>query len=52
MGAHHDPLQRAVVLGVAVVSTLGNGALDALVSVAVHNQFLLFFSFEISMALG
>lgn len=42
VGAHHDPLQRAVVLGVAVVGALRNGAFDALVSIAVHDRDLLF----------
>ena len=37
MGAHQDPLQGAVVAGVGVVGTLGNGALDALVGI-VHNE--------------
>ena len=50
MSAHLNPLQRAVVLILAVVCALGNGALDALVSVTVHSQFLLLFEFEISMA--
>ena len=35
VGAHQDPLQGAVVAGVGVVGTLGNGALDTLVDV-VH----------------
>ena len=43
MGTHHDPLQRAVVLSVAVVSALGNGAFDALVGMTVHIHFLLYF---------
>ena len=41
MGAHHDLVQRAVVLGVAVVSAGPDGAFDALVCVAVHVMFLL-----------
>ena len=36
MSAHHNPLQRAVVGILAVVCALRNGALDALVGVAVH----------------
>ena len=36
MGTHHDLVQRAVVLGVAVVSALLDGAFDALVGIVVH----------------
>ena len=36
MGAHQDSVQGAVVLGVAVISTLPDGALDALVGMTVH----------------
>ena len=50
VGTHQDPLQRAVVSILAVVCTLRNGALNALVCVTVHIQFLLPFSFGISMA--
>jgi hypothetical protein len=42
MGAHQDLVQRAVVLGVAVIGTGLNGAFDALVGVAVHDIDLLF----------
>ena len=42
VGAHQDLLQRAVVGIVAVVSALLDGALDALVGVAVHGIDLLF----------
>ena len=42
MGTHHDPLQRAVVCVSAMVRTLGNGALDALIGMAIHSLFLLF----------
>ena len=41
MGAHQDPVQGAVVGAVAVVGALGNGALDALVGVAIHRIDLL-----------
>ena len=41
MGTHHDAVQRAVVLGVAVVSALLDGALDALVGMTVHIRILL-----------
>ena len=37
MGTHQNSIQRAVVLRVAVISTLLNGAFDALVCLAVHN---------------
>ena len=36
MGAHHDPVQRAVVGVLGVVGTLLDGTLDALVG--VHNE--------------
>ena len=42
MGTYQDPLQRAVVCFVAVVSALMNSTLDALVGIAVHDLFLLF----------
>lgn len=42
MGTHQDPIQRAVVLGVTVVSTGLHGTLDALVGIAVHDFDLLF----------
>jgi len=41
VGAHHDPIQRTVVFGVAVVSAGLNGALDTLVGVGVHSLDLL-----------
>ena len=43
VGAHQDTVQGAVVLGVAVIGALLNGAGDALVGVAVHTHVLLFF---------
>ena len=43
VGTHHDPLQGAVVCFIAMVHALGNGALDALVGIVVHDLFLLFF---------
>jgi hypothetical protein len=49
MGTHHDPLQGAVVLGVAMVSALLDGTLDALVSIVVHFLFLLCFGVLHSM---
>lgn len=42
VGAHQDSIQGAEVCAFAVVSTLGNSALDALVGIAVHLLFLLF----------
>ncbi len=42
MGTYQNPLQRAVVCFVAVVSALMNSTLDALVGIAVHDLFLLF----------
>ena len=42
MGAHHDAIQGAVVLGIAVVSALLYGAFDALIGMTVHDSFLLF----------
>jgi hypothetical protein len=39
MGTHQNPIQGAVVLAVAVVSALLNGAFDALVCMAIHSCF-------------
>jgi hypothetical protein len=39
VGAHQDPVQRAVVFGIAVISTLLDGAFDALVCLAAHNHY-------------
>ena len=36
MSAHQDTVQGAVVLGVAVIGALLNGALNALISMTVH----------------
>ena len=49
MGAHQDFVQRAVVLGIAVVSAGCDGAFDALVGIAVHLSYLLLFGFALSM---
>ena len=49
VGAHQDPVQRAEVLGVAVVGTLLDGTLDALVGVAVHIRSLLISWYTVSM---
>ena len=49
MGAYQNAVQRAVVLGVAVVSALLNGALDALIGMTVHGMFLLFMIYGLSM---
>ena len=42
MGTDHDSIQRTVVLGIAVISTLLNGAFNALVCVTVHDIHHLF----------
>jgi len=42
MGTYQDALQRAVVCFIAVMSALMNGALNALIGIAVHGLFLLF----------
>ena len=42
VGAYLDLVQRAVVLGVAVIGTGLDSAFDALVGVAVHVIYLLF----------
>ena len=36
VGTDHDPVQGAVILGVAVISALLDGAFNALVGMAVH----------------
>jgi hypothetical protein len=41
MGTYQDALQRAVICFIAMVCTLMNGALDALIGIAVHGSFLL-----------
>ena len=38
VGTHQDPVQRAVVLIVAVMGTLLNGTFDALVGVTIHSD--------------
>ena len=43
VGTHQDLIQGAVVLAVAVVSTVFDGAFDALVCVTIHIVFLLLF---------
>ena len=42
VGTHQDAIQRAIVLGVAMVSALLYGALNTLVGMAIHGLFLLF----------
>ena len=42
MGAYQDAVQRAVICLVAVMRTLLDSALDALVCITVHSWFLLF----------
>ena len=43
VGADQNTVQSAEVCILAVVSALLNGALNALVCFAIHNQFLLFY---------
>ena len=50
VGTHQDPVQRAVILGIAVISTLLDGALDALVCMTVHIGASFVFGFDFSMA--
>ena len=52
MGTHQNPIQRAVVLVLAVISALLDGTLDALVGMAVHGHFLLLKDFVNSMTTG
>ena len=42
MGSNQDALQGAIVCLVAVVGALMNSTLDALIGIAIHNRFLLF----------
>ena len=41
MSAHQNPIQRAVVLRVTVISALLNGAFDTLICLVVHDIILL-----------
>ena len=50
VGAHQNPVQGAVVLGVAVVSAGLDGAFNALVCMTVHNFFPPFVWYGLSMA--
>ena len=50
MGTHQDPVQRAVVLAVAVISTGLDGAFDTLVGMAIHKNASFCFGFGNSMA--
>ena len=47
MGTHQDPVQRAVVLVFAVISTLLDGTLDTLICMTVHKKA----SFDLDSAL-
>ena len=51
VGAHQDAVQGAVILGVAVVSALLDGAFDTLVCIAVHGLFLLLLDYGFIMCL-
>ena len=42
VGTHQDPVQGAVVLGIAMVSTLLYSTLDTLVCVTIHGSCLLY----------
>ena len=50
VGAHQNPVQRAVVLGIAMVCAGLDGTLNALIGVVVHGSLLLFNEFGISMS--
>ncbi len=52
MGAHQNPVQRAVVLGIAVISTGLNGTFDALVGIIIHKNASFYIGFGNSMAGG
>ena len=52
VGAHQNPIQGAVIFGIAVIGTLLDGAFDALVCLAAHGVFLLLFGFTDSMPRG
>ena len=50
VGTNQNAFQRAVVLGVALVSAGLDGAFGTLVGIAVHCDILLFFEIGVSMA--
>ena len=50
VGAHQNPVQRAIVLASTVVCALVYGTLDALVGMTIHRYFLLLIGFGHSMA--
>ena len=50
VGAHENPIQRAVVLVLTVMGALVHGAFDALVGMTIHCFFLLLNEFGLSMA--
>jgi len=50
MGAHQDPVQRAVVLVLAMVSALLNSAFDAFVGMTIHRKASFDFGFGASMS--
>ena len=49
MGAHENPIQRAVVLVLTVMGALVHGAFDALVGMTIHCFLLLLIEFALSM---
>ena len=50
VGAHQNPVQRAIVLAFTVMGALAHGAFNALVGMAIHSFFLLLIGFGLSMA--
>ena len=50
VGAHQNPVQRAVILLFAVMGALVHGAFDALVGMTIHCFFLLLNEFGVSIA--
>jgi len=50
VGAHQNPVQRAVVLVLAVICTLLDGAFDALVGMTIHKNASFDFGYGASMA--
>ena len=49
VGTYQNPIQRTVVLTLAMIGALLDGTLDALVGMAVHGHFLLLIGFGNSM---
>ena len=49
MGAHQNAVQRTVVLGIAMVSTLLYSTLNTLVGMTIHRLILLLLNYKPSM---